>query len=576
MMKIKQTLFMTSLAILMVTMSCGDDDPTNLAPEALFTIGGTAPYYLDVEVPFTDNSTDDDGTVASWFWDFGDNTTSTEQNPTHAYSSKASYTVSLTVTDNAGSSSTTTNTINIQDINDENEAPVAGFTVADTLVLNGSDVVFTSTSTDAEESITAYDWSFGDGTGTSSDENPTYSFSLAGNYEVSLTVTDVLGKEDTYMKNIFVAGISWSFPVGLKVESTAPAIGDDGTVFVTLSGKEGVANIHALTSDGAEIWQKEVGDIVRASPVISNDGATIYVASYDDHMYALNAATGATNWMFDIGSNAKYSTSALGTDGSLYGGYQTDNVHALNGDGTEKWVFPTSGDVNGSAAIGTDGTVYIHSIDDFLYALDPTDGTKKWDYFYGNWSGTALALTAEGNIIVTGEKDSETGVVAAVTSAGTELWSVNTTIVSGSASTSGKIDQGGPAIGPDGTIYVGTKGPELLALDPASGATKWSYTKPEFAGVGSTPAIDNRGFIYFGDDSGIFTVLDPEGNLVFEMSLGVKIWASATIGDDGTVYIGATQEDDTGVFYAINFHANGPADSSWPMRHGNRYHNGRL
>jgi hypothetical protein len=63
---------------------------------------------------------------------------------------------------------------------------------------------------------------------------------------------------------------------------------------------------------------------------------------------------------------------------------------------------------------------------------------------------------------------------------------------------------------------------------------------------------------------------------VFEMSLGVKIWASATIGDDGTVYIGATQEDDTGVFYAINFHADGPADSSWPMRHGNRYHNGRL
>ena len=567
---------MASLAVLLITISCGEDEPSNVAPEAAFTIEGSDPYYLEDVVTFTDNSSDEDGTVASWFWDFGDNSTSNDQSPTHAYTTKAEYTVSLTVTDNAGATGTVSKTINIRDIADENTAPVAGFTVADTLVLNGSDVLFTNTSTDTDGTIATYAWSFGDDSGTSSEENPTYSFNEVGNYEVILTITDDIGAEAMFTRNIFVAGITWSFPVGLKIESTAPAIGDDGNVYVTLSGKEGVANVHAITSAGVEIWQKELGDIVRASPVISNDGSVIYVASYDDNMYELNAVTGATNWMFDIGNNAKYSTSALGTDGSLYGGYQTDNVHALNGDGTEKWVFPTSGDVNGSAAIGTDGTVYIHSIDDFLYALDPTDGSKKWEYFYGNWSGTALALTAEGNIIVTGEKDSETGVVAAVSSTGTELWSVNTTIVSGSASSSGKIDQGGAAIGPDGTIYVGTKGPELLALDPASGATKWSYTKAEFAGLGSTPAIDDRGFIYFGDDSGIFTVLDPDGNLVFEMNLGVKIWASATIGDDGTVYIGASQADDTGVFYAINFHANGPADSSWPMRHGNRYHNGRL
>lgn len=575
-MRIKQTFFMATLALLLITISCNDDDPKNAAPTAAFTIGGADPYYLDIEIDFTDNSTDDDGTVSEWFWDFGDNSTSTDKNPKHTYTTKAEYTVSLTVTDDKGGTGTVSKSINIRDIADENTAPIAGFSVADTLVLNGGDVAFTNTSTDADGTIASYEWTFGDNTGTSTEESPTYAFSEVGIYEVNLMITDDIGATSTYSSKIYVAGIKWSFPVGLKIESTAPAIADDGTVFVTLSGKEGVPNIHALTSEGVEKWNKEVGDIVRASPVISDDGTTVYVASYDDNLYALNATDGSTTWSFNIGSNAKYSTSALGLDGSLYGGYQTDNVHAVNADGTEKWVFPTSGDVNGSAVIGTDGTVFIHSIDDFLYALDPADGTKKWEYLYGNWSGTALAMTSEGNIIVTGEKDSETGVVAAVSSAGAELWSVNTTIVSGSSSTSGKIDQGGAAVGPDGTIYVGTKGPELLALNPTTGATMWSYSKPEFAGVGSTPAIDDRGFIYFGDDSGIFTVLDPDGNLVFEMSLGVKIWASATIGDDGTVYIGASQEDDTGVFYAINFHAESAANSSWPMRHGNRYHNGRL
>ncbi|MEQ8240229.1 MAG: PQQ-binding-like beta-propeller repeat protein [Cyclobacteriaceae bacterium] len=575
-MKIKQTLFMASLAVLLITISCGEDEPSNVAPEAAFAIGGSDPYYLEDVVTFTDNSTDEDGTVASWFWDFGDNSTSTEPSPTHAYTTKAEYTVSLTVTDNAGATGTVSKTINIRDIADENTAPVAGFTVADTLVLNGSDVVFTNTSVDADGSIASYAWTFGYAIGTSNEESPTYSFNEVGSYEVGLTVTDDIGAESTYTKSIFVAGISWSFPVGMSIESTAPAIGDDGTIFVTLSGKEGVPNIHAINTDGTEKWAMEVGDIIRSSPVISNDGSTVYTASYDDNMYAFNAQTGVITWSSLLGSNARYSTAALGLDGSLYIGTQTDNVHAVGADGSQKWIFPTGGDVNCSPVIGADGTVYAQSIDDFLYALNPVDGTEIWKYFYGNWGATALALTAEGNIIVTGEKDAETGVIAAVSPTGTELWSVNTSAVSGGTSTTGKIDQGGAAVGPDGTIYVGTKGSELLALDPASGATKWSYTKPEFAGVGVTPAIDNRGFIYFGDDSGIFTVLDPAGNLVFEMSLGTKIWASVTIGDDGTVYIGATQEDGTGAFYAINFHANGPADSSWPMRHGNRYHNGRL
>lgn len=59
-------------------------------------------------VTFTDNSTDRDGTIASWLWDFGDGTTGTTQNPVHVYGALGTYTVRLTVTDNGGATNSVT------------------------------------------------------------------------------------------------------------------------------------------------------------------------------------------------------------------------------------------------------------------------------------------------------------------------------------------------------------------------------------------------------------------------------------------------------------------------------------
>jgi serine protease len=53
-------------------------------------------------VTFTDRSTDSDGTIASWFWDFGDGHTSTSKNPRYSYSAYGTYTITLRVTDNDG------------------------------------------------------------------------------------------------------------------------------------------------------------------------------------------------------------------------------------------------------------------------------------------------------------------------------------------------------------------------------------------------------------------------------------------------------------------------------------------
>jgi PKD repeat protein len=74
-------------------------------PVASFSFTPAGPQ-VNQTVQFTDLSTDADGTVTGWDWDFGDGGTSTDQNPTHKYTAVGIYTVALTVTDNDGTSST--------------------------------------------------------------------------------------------------------------------------------------------------------------------------------------------------------------------------------------------------------------------------------------------------------------------------------------------------------------------------------------------------------------------------------------------------------------------------------------
>ena len=65
-------------------------------------------------ITFTDHSTDSDGTIVSWFWDFGDGDTSTRQNPNHRYVKFDNYSVTLIVTDNGGISNSTSKNITVQ------------------------------------------------------------------------------------------------------------------------------------------------------------------------------------------------------------------------------------------------------------------------------------------------------------------------------------------------------------------------------------------------------------------------------------------------------------------------------
>ncbi len=93
------------------TTSATTLDP-NVNPVAAFSFSPSNPITTDI-VHFTDLSTDSDGTIAAWSWNFGDSSTSTLKDPTHVYANSGLFTVILTVTDDGGLTDNETRQINV-------------------------------------------------------------------------------------------------------------------------------------------------------------------------------------------------------------------------------------------------------------------------------------------------------------------------------------------------------------------------------------------------------------------------------------------------------------------------------
>ena len=163
----------------------------NEEPVALFSYS-PAKVKVGEEVSFLDSSTDPDGSVVKWSWNFGDGTTSEERNPRHAYSMPGLYTVTLTVEDDAGLKGTYYKDVTVEP---RNYPPTADFTFIPKEPKAGEEVSFVDKSYDRDGEIVSWSWDFGDGE-TSTKAEPTHAYSSAGNYTVTLTIRDNKGGED--------------------------------------------------------------------------------------------------------------------------------------------------------------------------------------------------------------------------------------------------------------------------------------------------------------------------------------------------------------------------------------------
>ncbi len=139
---------------------------------------------------FKDNSIAKRGTkIVSWLWDFGDGTTSEEQNPSHEYSFPSNYEVTLTVVSDRGDKNEYSQRVDMP-----NEPPAANFRVESVSDLTFS---FFDESTDTDGNIVKWEWDFGD-EAISGEQNPMHTYGAAGKYRVSLKVYDDGYAEGSY------------------------------------------------------------------------------------------------------------------------------------------------------------------------------------------------------------------------------------------------------------------------------------------------------------------------------------------------------------------------------------------
>ena len=159
-------------------------------PAAAFSASPTT-GYAQLKVTFTDKST---GSPNKWKWDFGDKSTSTLKNPTHTYSKAGNYTVTLTVTNSAGSNTATKSAYVVVNTL---KPPVAAFTASP---LSGKAPLKVAFSDRSTNNPTSWSWNFGDKS-TSTDKNPVHTYNKAGRYTVTLIVKNSAGSNTKKVSN---------------------------------------------------------------------------------------------------------------------------------------------------------------------------------------------------------------------------------------------------------------------------------------------------------------------------------------------------------------------------------------
>jgi len=164
---------------------------------------------------FNDNST---GSPVSWQWNFGNGFTSTQQSPRASYTSPGTYTVTLTVKDAAGNSSSAQKTVTVW------EKPKPDFTASPAKGCIPFDVTFTDKSDPVNGTITTYSWDFGDGA-VSSGNPAVHTYNNVSSPTVTLTVTNSNGCTASKQVNNVVdaaASLVAGFTMSDKFLCTAP------------------------------------------------------------------------------------------------------------------------------------------------------------------------------------------------------------------------------------------------------------------------------------------------------------------------------------------------------------------
>lgn len=213
-------------------------------------------------------------------------------------------------------------------------------------------------------------------------------------------------------------------------------------------------------------------DLYLSSPLVH--GGKVYFGSSDEHVYALDAGSGALAWAYKTGG-VVHSSPAL-ADGRIVVGSWDGAVYALDAaSGEERWRFQTRTEQKISVMTGIqaspsiDGdTVYIGARDGFFYAIDARSGRQRWRYDAG---GTWVVASAAHDGARVYLATSDTGLLLALDKrSGRELYRHDMRVWTFAS----------PLLVGDALVGASMKG-ELHLLEAASGKARWTWRTPEAA-----------------------------------------------------------------------------------------------
>ncbi|MDI6787759.1 MAG: PQQ-binding-like beta-propeller repeat protein, partial [Planctomycetota bacterium] len=251
---------------------------------------------------------------------------------------------------------------------------------------------------------------------------------------------------------------------------------------------------------------------------------TLYVGA-GSALYAINPLDGSQNWVYPTGGLIR-SSPVIDDDGTIYIGTLDNKLYAVNHNGSFKWAFTTGAQIWSSPAIGPDGTIYVGSLDNKLHSLHK-NSTLKWQFSTGGGIYSTPVVGSNG-VVYVGSFD---GSFYAVNSDGSQKWRVATggQIWSSAALRNNRVVFGSD----DGSLY---------SVNTNNSADKWQY--PIGTKIRSSPTIDADGHIYFGADDGKLYCLSETGALLNEdwpsqVSTGT-IRSSVALADaiTSTLYVG--------------------------------------
>ena len=377
------------------------------------------------------------GEVKSVSWDFGDGTTSGENNPVHAFATTGTYTVAVTVTY----------------VNNTTESGSLTVTVGN-------------------YKWNSVDLNFGGLTGYVKTSNPVFSPDGKTMYIPTSTPAGHL-----FAIDVVSGEFKWVFAISQITYGGGALVAPDGTIYQCVRNAT-INNVYAINPNGTQKWAVKLDAAIGAFPALSADGV-LYCLTNKSTLYALDASSGAIKWQQSL-DGATGSAVAIDKAGNVYAGTSAA-IYSFKPNKEQNWKLEEVNVTEQATFALKDQVLYATLKNGGLVAVDMTNGTKKWTYPTTKGDAYFPIADKNGNVYFT-EKGSQT--VHAVNASGSKIWEKNV---------GNNLNYSGGALSTDGILYIGTQSNnKVLGLDITNGNIVFEETVGQQVMAAVTIGPDKR------------------------------------------------------------------------------------